>query len=85
MGRGAPRGRRAHRLSPSAADRSPPIATLPVRMSDQTPDIADTPPVPPEVEQAAMLGNVKDAVTLYVKHTGVDDDLALAVVEQLAE
>jgi hypothetical protein len=54
-------------------------------MSDQSPDIADAPPVPPEVEQAAMLGNVKDAVTLYVKHTGVDADVARTVVEQLAE
>jgi hypothetical protein len=54
-------------------------------MSDQNPDIADAPPVPPEVEQAAMLGNVKDAVTLYVKHTGVDDETARAVVERLAE
>jgi hypothetical protein len=53
-------------------------------MSDQI-DTTEAPPVPPEVEQAAMLGNVKDAVTLYVKHTGVDTDVAQAVVAQLAE
>ena len=32
-----------------------------------------------------MLGNVKDAVSLYVKHTGVDPELAAAVVARLAE
>lgn len=53
-------------------------------MSDQI-DTTDVPPVPPEVEQAAMLGNVKDAVSLYVKHTGVDPETAQSVVEQLAE
>jgi ABC-type amino acid transport substrate-binding protein len=53
-------------------------------MSDQI-DTTDAPPVPPEVEQAAMLGNEKDAVSLYVKHTGVDPDVARAVVQKLAE
>ena len=53
-------------------------------MSDQI-DTTGAPPVPPEVEQAAMLGNVKDAVNLYVKHTGVDESIARAVVEKLAE
>jgi hypothetical protein len=53
-------------------------------MSDHI-DTTAVPPVPPEVEQAAMLGNVKDAVGLYVKHTGVDPDVAQAVVAQLAE
>jgi len=48
-------------------------------------DTTDAPPVPPEVEQAAMLGNVKDAVGLYVKHTGVDPAVAEAVVAELAE
>ncbi|MEO8092658.1 MAG: hypothetical protein ABI726_08125 [bacterium] len=53
-------------------------------MSDQI-DTSGAPSVPPEVEQAAMLGNVKDAVPLYVKHTGADADVARAVVEELAE
>lgn len=53
-------------------------------MSDQI-DTSAAPPVPPEVEQAAMLGNVKDAVSLYVKHTGVDETVARVVVEKLAE
>jgi hypothetical protein len=53
-------------------------------MSDEI-DTTDAPPVPPEVEQAAMLGNERDAVNLYVKHTGVDPDVARAVVEKLAE
>jgi len=52
-------------------------------MSEQI-DMTQVPAVPPEVEQAAMLGNVKDAVSLYVKHTGVDEDTARAVVAELA-
>jgi hypothetical protein len=59
-------------------------ATLPRLMSDQI-DTQNVPPVPPEVEQAAMLGNTKDAVTLYVKHTGIDEETARAVVAELAE
>jgi hypothetical protein len=54
-------------------------------MSDQPIDTSDAPPVPPEVEQAAMLGNITDAVSLYVKHTGVDPEVARAVVDRLAE
>ena len=55
-------------------------------MSDEQPqiDLSAVPPVPPEVEQAAMLGNARDAVTLYVKHTGVDEQTAQAVVAELA-
>jgi hypothetical protein len=53
-------------------------------MGDQI-DTNDAPPVPPEVEQAAMLGNEKDAVNLYVKHTGVDPEVARAVIARLAE
>jgi hypothetical protein len=54
-------------------------------MSERQIDMTEVPPVPPEVEQAAMLGNVKDAVSLYVKHTGVDAEVAHAVVAELAE
>jgi len=54
-------------------------------MSEQQIDMSEVPPVPPEVEQAAMLGNVSDAVNLYVKFTGVDEDTARTVVAQLAE
>jgi hypothetical protein len=54
-------------------------------MSQDQVDIADAPPPPPEVEQAALLGHLDDAVSLYVKHTGVDPDVARAVVEKLAE
>jgi len=53
-------------------------------MSDDF-DITTAPPVPPEVEQAAMLGNTKDAVSLYLKFTEVDEDLAHKVVAHLAE
>jgi hypothetical protein len=49
--------------------------------SDQTPEV--TPP-PPEVEQAAMLGHLEEAVSLYVAHTGIDEDTARAVVDKLA-
>ena len=53
-------------------------------MNDEI-DMSQVPPVPPEVEQAAMLGNTKDAVNLYVKHTGIDEETARAVVAELAE
>ena len=48
-------------------------------------DLTKVPPVPPEVEQAAMLGNTKDAVNLYMKFTDVDEETARAVVAELAE
>jgi hypothetical protein len=48
--------------------------------SDQTPE-APTPP--PEVEQAIMLGHLEEAVSLYVTHTGADEETARAVVEKL--
>jgi hypothetical protein len=43
------------------------------------------PQPPPEVEQAALLGHLDDAVNLYVKFTGVEPELARQVVERLAE
>jgi hypothetical protein len=44
------------------------------------------PPVPPpEVEQAAMLGHIQEAVSLYMTHTDVDEETARAVVKKLAE
>ena len=43
------------------------------------------PTPPPEVEQAVMLGQLDEAVNLYVTHTGVDEETARAVVERLAE
>jgi hypothetical protein len=52
-------------------------------MSD-APDIQSAPPPPPEVEQAALMGHLDDAVNLYVKFTGVDRDTARAVVERFA-
>lgn len=45
----------------------------------------EPPPPPPEVEQAALLGHLDDAVSLYVKFTGVDPATARQVVEQLAQ
>ena len=44
----------------------------------------DIPAPPPEVEQAALLGHLDDAVNLYVKFTGVDRETARAVVEKFA-
>jgi hypothetical protein len=52
-----------------------------VEASDQTPE---PPPPPPEVEQAAMLGHLEEAVSLYVTHTGIDEKTARAAVEKLA-
>ena len=46
---------------------------------------ADPPTPPPEVEQAALLGHIDDAVSLYVKFTDVDPETARRVVEKLAE
>jgi hypothetical protein len=42
------------------------------------------PQPPPEVEQAALLGHVDDAISLYMKFTDVDPETARQVVEQLA-
>jgi hypothetical protein len=53
-------------------------------MSEQI-DTSAAPAPPPEVEQAAMLGHIDDAVSLYLKHTDVDPDTARAVVAELAE
>jgi len=50
---------------------------------DALPDGA--PPPPPEVEQAALLGHIDDAVSLYVKFTDVEPEVARQVVENLAE
>lgn len=46
---------------------------------------AEPPQPPPEVEQAALLGHLDDAVSLYVKFTGVEPEVARRVVERLAE
>ena len=43
------------------------------------------PPPPPEVEQAALLGHMDDAVSLYLKFTDVDPETARRVVERLAD
>jgi hypothetical protein len=43
------------------------------------------PQPPPEVEQAALLGHIDDAVSLYMKFTDVEPEMARQVVEQLAE
>ena len=40
---------------------------------------------PPEVEQAALLGHIDDAVSLYLKFTDVDPETARQVVEKLAD
>ena len=45
---------------------------------------AEPPPPPPEVEQAALLGHLDDAISLYVKFTGVDRETARKVVERFA-
>lgn len=45
----------------------------------------DAPEPPPEVEQAALLGHVDDAINLYMKFTEVDRETARRVVEKLAD
>jgi hypothetical protein len=44
----------------------------------------DQPPPPPEVEQAVLLGHIDEAISLYVRHTDVDPEVARRVVEELA-
>jgi hypothetical protein len=46
---------------------------------------SELPKPPPEVEQAAMLGHIEEAVSLYVIHTGIDEEAARAAIERLAE
>jgi hypothetical protein len=43
------------------------------------------PKPPPEVESAVLLGHIEEAVTLYVTHTGIDEETAREVVKQLAD
>jgi hypothetical protein len=45
----------------------------------------EPPPPPPEVEQAVLMGHLDEAVSLYVTHTGIDEETARAAVERLAE
>lgn len=45
----------------------------------------NAPPPPPEVEQAALLGHLDDAVSLYLRFTDVDPETARRVVERLAD
>ena len=44
----------------------------------------ELPPPPPEVEQAVMMGHIDEAVSLYVAHTGIEEDAAREAVERLA-
>jgi len=50
----------------------------------QTPNARDLPPPPPEVEQAILLGHVSEAVSLYIRHTGIDEETARAEVDRIA-
>jgi hypothetical protein len=43
------------------------------------------PQPPPEVEQAALLGHIEEAVSLYLRFTEVEPETARQVVEKLAE
>ena len=45
----------------------------------------ELPPPPPEVEQAAMLGQIEEAVSLYMAHTGIDEETARAEVQRLVD
>ena len=45
----------------------------------------DLPKPPPEVEQAVLMGHIEEAISLYVTHTGIDEETARAAVEKLAE
>ena len=45
----------------------------------------EPPKPPPEVEQAVLMGHLEEAVTLYVTHTGIDEETARAEVKRLGE
>ena len=45
----------------------------------------NAPKPPPEVEQAALLGHLDDAISLYMKFTDVEPEVARQVVEKLAD
>jgi len=47
--------------------------------------VPETPKPPPEVESAVLFGHVEEAVRLYVLHTGIDEETAREVVNQLAD
>jgi len=47
--------------------------------------VTQAPKPPPEVESAVLLGHVEEAVRLYVLHTGIDEETAREVVNQLAD
>jgi hypothetical protein len=53
-------------------------------MSD-TIDTSNAPPVPPEVEQAVLMGHIPEAIGSYITHTGAERDIAEAVVGRLVE
>jgi hypothetical protein len=53
-----------------------------VEAGGSTPDV---PKPPPEVESAALLGHIEEAVSLYVLHTDIDEETAREVVQQLAD
>jgi hypothetical protein len=48
-------------------------------------DTPEVPKPPPDVEQAALLGHIEEAVSLYVIHTGIDEETARAEVTRLAQ
>jgi hypothetical protein len=50
--------------------------------SDATPE---APKPPPEVESAVLLGHIDEAVSLYVLHTGIDEERARELVAELAK
>jgi hypothetical protein len=45
----------------------------------------EAPKPPPEVESAVLLGHIEEAVSLYVTHTGIDEETAREVVKQLSD
>ena len=50
---------------------------------EATPEGSSKPP--PEVEQAVLLGHLNEAVQLCIRHMGVSEEEARAIVARLAE
>jgi hypothetical protein len=47
-------------------------------------EVANNPKPSPEIEQLVLFGRIDEAVALYAKQAGVDEDTARVVIDALA-
>ena len=48
-------------------------------------DVTNHPKPSPEIEQLVLFGRIDEAVALYAKQAGVDEDTARGVIQALAD